>query len=85
MHVAWLCGTTKLLAGNRAGWRGTVMAVFQPGEETGQGARAMIEDGMARRFPRPDVALGPHVVPAPAGTIGWRAGPPPCPPRTAGT
>jgi metal-dependent amidase/aminoacylase/carboxypeptidase family protein len=33
------------------------MAVFQPGEETGQGARAMIEDGMVKRFPKPEVTL----------------------------
>jgi hippurate hydrolase len=50
------------------------MAVFQPGEETGQGARAMIEDGMVKRFPRPDVTLGQHVMPLSAGQIGWRTG-----------
>jgi amidohydrolase len=74
MHVAWLMGATCVLAGNKEAWSGTVMAVFQPGEETAQGARAMIEDGMARRFPRPDVTLAQHVAPAPAGTIGWRCG-----------
>lgn len=74
MHVAWLMGATRLLAEGRNGWRGTVLAVFQPAEETGEGARAMIEDGLLHRFPRPDVVLGQHVVPAPAGTIGWRAG-----------
>jgi len=50
------------------------MAVFQPGEETGQGARAMIEDGMVKRFPKPDVTLGQHVMPLSAGQIGWRIG-----------
>ena len=55
-------------------WRGTVMAVFQPGEETAQGARAMIEDGMVKRFPKPDVTLGQHVMPLSAGQIGWRTG-----------
>ncbi|MGC2778242.1 MAG: amidohydrolase [Bradyrhizobium sp.] len=74
MHVAWLMGATRILAENRADWRGTVMAVFQPGEETGQGARAMIEDGMVKRFPKPDVTLGQHVMPLPAGQIGWRTG-----------
>ena len=74
MHVAWLLGATRLLADHRSEWRGTVVAVFQPGEETGQGARAMIEDGMVRRFPKPDVTLGQHVVPAPAGSVGWCAG-----------
>ncbi|HEY8289450.1 MAG TPA: amidohydrolase [Acetobacteraceae bacterium] len=74
MHVAWLMGATRILAENRGGWRGTVMAVFQPGEETAQGARAMIADGMVKRFPKPDVTLGQHVMPFPAGRIGWRAG-----------
>ena len=50
------------------------MAVFQPGEETGQGARAMIEDGMVKRFPKPDVTLGQHVMPLSAGQVGWRTG-----------
>lgn len=74
MHVAWLMGVTKVLAETREHWHGTVMAVFQPGEETGQGARAMIEDGMVKRFPKPDVTLGQHVMPLSAGQIGWRTG-----------
>jgi amidohydrolase len=74
MHVVWLLGTTRLLAEHRADWHGTVLAVFQPGEETGEGARAMIEDGMVRRFPKPDVTLGQHIVPLPAGAVGWRGG-----------
>lgn len=74
MHVVWLMGATRILAENRGAWRGTVMAVFQPGEETAQGARAMIADGMVERFPRPDVALGQHVMPLRAGQIGWRSG-----------
>ena len=74
MHVAWLMGATRVLAENRGAWRGTVMAVFQPGEETAQGARAMIADGMVKRFPKPDVTLGQHVMPLSAGQIGWRAG-----------
>src|SRR3954464_15318299 len=57
MHVAWLMGATRILSENRDRWHGTVIAVFQPGEETGQGARAMIEDGMVKRFPKPDVTL----------------------------
>jgi len=74
MHVAWMMGATRILAENRDKWRGTVMAVFQPGEETGQGARAMIADGMVKRFPKPDVTLGQHVMPLSAGQIGWRIG-----------
>lgn len=50
------------------------MAVFQPAEETGEGARAMVEDGMVERFPKPDIVLGQHVMPLPAGQISTRAG-----------
>lgn len=74
MHIVWLLGAVQLLAENKDAWRGTLMAVFQPGEETGEGARGMLEDQMANRFPKPSVSLAQHVVPAPAGTIGWRAG-----------
>jgi hippurate hydrolase len=74
MHVTWLAGVTALLAGARHAWRGTVLAVFQPAEETAQGAQAMIDDGLFERFPKPRVILGQHVMPAPAGTIGLRPG-----------
>ncbi len=74
MHVTWLVGAVKLLAEARATWRGTLMAVFQPGEETAEGARAMIEDGLLERFPKPDVVLGQHVMVGPAGTVAGRAG-----------
>jgi len=50
------------------------MAVFQPAEETAEGAEAMIDDGLFDRFPKPDVVLGQHVMVGPAGTIGGRAG-----------
>lgn len=75
MHVAWLAGAAALLAAGRDRWRGTLLAVFQPGEETAQGARAMIDAGLTRRFPRPDVILGQHVMPMPAGWLGVRPGP----------
>jgi amidohydrolase len=74
MHVTWLAGATKLLADARTSWRGTLMAVFQPAEETGEGARAMIDDGLFKRFPNPDVILGQHVMVGPAGTVAGRAG-----------
>ncbi len=74
MHVTWLVGATKLLVDARSTWRGTLMAVFQPGEETAQGAQAMIADGLFKRFPKPDVVLGQHVMVGPAGTVAGRAG-----------
>jgi hippurate hydrolase len=74
MHVAWLVGATTLLAQARDAWHGTLMAVFQPAEETAEGARAMIDDGLFKRFPKPNVVLGQHVMVGPAGHIGGRAG-----------
>jgi amidohydrolase len=74
MHVTWLIGATTLLANTRVSWRGTLMAVFQPAEETGTGAQAMIDDGLFKRFPKPDVVLGQHVMVGPAGTVAGRPG-----------
>lgn len=75
MHVTWLVGASTLLAQSRNSWRGTVLAVFQPAEETAQGAQAMIDDGLFKRFPKPDVVLGQHVMVGPAGVLASRAGP----------
>jgi amidohydrolase len=75
MHVTWLAGATQLLADARTTWRGTLMAVFQPGEETAEGAQAMIDDGLFKRFPKPNVVLGQHVMTGPSGTVAGRAGP----------
>jgi hippurate hydrolase len=51
-----------------------LMAVFQPGEETAEGAQAMIDDGLFERFPKPAVVLGQHVMVGPAGTMAGRTG-----------
>lgn len=75
MHVAWLVGAARLLSQARQAWKGTLMVVFQPGEEVAQGAQAMIDDGLLSRFPTPDVVLGQHVMVGPAGTIAGSAGP----------
>src|SRR5580693_6760825 len=74
MHVACLIGATSLFAKSRDSWHGTLMPVFQPGEETAQGAQAMIDDGLFKRFPKPDVVLGQHVMVGPSGTVAGRAG-----------
>lgn len=74
MHVTALLGALERLAASTADWSGTVVAVFQPAEEFGAGSQAMIADGVFDRFPRPDVVLGQHVTPLPAGTIGVRPG-----------
>lgn len=74
MHVTWLAGATALLAGTKDAWHGTLMAVFQPAEEVAAGAQAMIDDGLFKRFPKPDVILGQHVMPLSAGTIASQSG-----------
>lgn len=74
MHTTCLLGACAVLAAARETWAGTLLVVFQPAEEIGAGARAMIDDGLFERFGRPDVVLGQHVVPMPAGTVGLRVG-----------
>ena len=74
MHVTWLVGAATLFAQVRDAWRGTLLALFQPGEETAEGAQAMINDGLFKRFPEPDVILGQHVMVGPAGTVAGRIG-----------
>ena len=75
MHVTCLLGAAAELAHDTSSWRGTLLCVFQPAEETGEGARAMIDDGLFDRFGVPDVVLGQHVSPIPAGLFGLRPGP----------
>ena len=55
----------------RARWS----VLFQPAEETVRGAQAMVDDDLFARVPRPDVVLGQHVAPIPAGILGLRSGP----------
>ncbi len=74
MHVTWLIGALEALVAQREQWSGTVMAVFQPAEEGGGGAQKMVDDGLFDRFGVPDVALGQHVTPLPAGSVGYRPG-----------
>ncbi|KUN90286.1 amidohydrolase [Streptomyces bungoensis] len=75
VHVTALLGCARLLAEAQDAWRGTFVALFQPSEENGDGARAMIDDGLTTRVPRPDVVLAQHVLPYPAGYVGTRPGP----------
>lgn len=74
MHVTALLGALEQLLATRDEWSGTVVAVFQPAEEYGAGSQAMIADGVLDRFPKPDIVLGQHVTPLPAGVIGVRPG-----------
>lgn len=74
VHVACLIGAVRELAATAAEWAGTVVAVFQPAEEAGGGAQAMLDDGLYEKVPVPDVVIGQHVGPAPAGTLGAHPG-----------
>ncbi|HTW57290.1 MAG TPA: M20 family metallopeptidase [Terriglobales bacterium] len=74
MHVTWLIGVATLFARSKAAWRGTLMPVFQPAEETGEGAQAMIDDGLFTRFPKPDAILAQHVMVGPSGLLTSRPG-----------
>ncbi|MFD9895292.1 amidohydrolase [Amycolatopsis sp. NPDC059027] len=74
MHATWLSGAAALLAASRDTWSGTVLAVFQPGEEQGSGAARMVDDGLFDRAPKPDFVFGQHVTPGPAGWVLTRPG-----------
>ncbi len=75
VHVASLMGAARLLAAHRSAWQGTFIPLFQPAEELGTGAADMVNGGLARLIPKPDVALAQHVLAYPAGTVGTHAGP----------
>ncbi len=71
IHVAVLSGTARALAALKSKWSGTVVFVGQPAEERGIGARAMLTDGLYRKFPKPDFAIALHdSATLPAGTVG---------------
>ncbi|GAA2981998.1 MULTISPECIES: M20 family metallopeptidase [Streptomyces] len=74
VHVTGLIGCARLMARGRDAWSGTFVALFQPSEENGDGAAAMIDDGLTDKAPRPDVVLAQHVLPYPAGYVGTRPG-----------
>lgn len=61
IHMTVWVGTARRLAALKDQWSGTLVMIAQPAEERGAGARAMIEDGLFTRFPRPDINLALHV------------------------
>ncbi|HYW70515.1 MAG TPA: amidohydrolase [Pyrinomonadaceae bacterium] len=60
VHITNLIGTAKILAALKDQWHGTLVLIGQPAEETVDGARAMLADGLYTRFPKPDFAVGLH-------------------------
>ena len=75
MHTVCLLGAAQLLASGQGHWSGTLVALFQPAEETIDGARGMVDDGLAQLTGPVDVALGQHVGPLPAGVLATATGP----------
>ncbi|MGW4839283.1 amidohydrolase [Streptomyces globisporus] len=70
LHIAAVTGAVALLAASREAWRGTLLVVGQPEEETLSGARSLLEDGrLYERFGVPDAVLAQHAAPLPAGTL----------------
>jgi len=75
LHMAAIVGTAEVMAHSKDSWHGTLMLIGQPAEETIGGAKGMIDDGLLKRFPRPDVAVAMHVGNIlPAGQVGIVAG-----------
>ena len=75
LHMAAILGTAEIMARSKDTWRGTLMLIGQPAEETITGAEAMIRDGLFTRFPKPDIAVALHVGNAlPAGMVGITPG-----------
>ena len=75
IHMTNLTSVASYMANHRENWSGTLMLIGQPAEERGAGARAMLEDGLFTKFPKPDFALALHCEPnTAAGKVGVRSG-----------
>src|SRR5580700_10097212 len=75
LHMASILGTAAIMAHSKDTWHGTLMLVGQPAEETISGAKGMLDDGLLKRFPKPDVAVALHVGNTlPAGKVGITPG-----------
>ena len=74
-HIASWLGTARRLVAMKDQWSGTLVMILQSGEETGEGARAMLADGLYTRFPKPNYVLAFHdSAGLPAGAIGVTPG-----------
>lgn len=75
MHTTSLLGLCAIMDAHRDAWAGTFIALFQPAEENGSGANAMVADGLTSRIPAPDVCFAQHITHGRAGTVHSIAGP----------
>jgi hippurate hydrolase len=75
IHITCLVGVVRYLVDHKDLWSGTLVAIGQPAEERGEGAKRMLDDGLFEKFPRPDYALALHVDSTlAAGSVGYHAG-----------
>jgi hippurate hydrolase len=74
IHMAWWLGTAETLLAMKDQWHGTLMFVAQPAEERVSGAKAMLDDGLFSRFPKPDYGFAAHVMNQPLGLVAIKAG-----------
>lgn len=76
MHMTCLLAAAEVLVKNRDKWSGTLIVLFQPAEERGSGAKAMVDDGLYTKHnvPVPDFLLGQHVMAMRAGGVGSKIG-----------
>lgn len=76
MHMTCLLAAAEILVKLINSWSGTLIVLFQPAEERGTGAQAMVDDGLydKHRIPVPDFVLGQHVMAIRAGSVGSRMG-----------
>jgi hippurate hydrolase len=74
IHMASWLGAARTLVELKSQWQGSLMFIAQPAEETVSGAKAMLADGLFKRFPKPDVAFALHSWPTAHGTVGYNIG-----------
>ncbi|NPV22628.1 amidohydrolase [Bradyrhizobium aeschynomenes] len=74
VHMASWVGTARTLVGMKGKWKGTLMFIAQPAEEIVAGAKAMIDDGLFVRFPKPDVGFALHDGGFAHGYVNYRVG-----------
>lgn len=75
VHMTCFVGTARTLVALKKEWSGTLVMVAQPAEEIGAGARMMIEDGLFKKFPKPDYCLALHAdAQLPVGQIHYTEG-----------
>ena len=75
INVTCLVGVARVLTSMKDNWKGTLVFIGQPAEEIGAGAKKMLDDGLLKRFPKPDVCLALHCdARYPHGTVNYRSG-----------